>query len=123
MGKFRVLFAIKSDLSKRGTGEIIKKSFPLQPNGRDISGYPPLDPHLPNGLDCPKSALLASAEAVNKHLESDKRDTWVNPLPHFHVGGLGILARTYLSGAMLHDFKADCPGKWAPQEFYRYIDR
>ncbi|HUP60362.1 MAG TPA: AMP-binding protein [Thermoanaerobaculia bacterium] len=46
-----------------------------------------------------KSALLASAAAVNRRLESTERDVWCCVLPTFHVGGLGILARAFLSGA------------------------
>jgi len=46
-----------------------------------------------------KRALLASAAAVNRHLQSDAKDVWCNVLPTFHVGGLGIHARSFLSGA------------------------
>ena len=46
-----------------------------------------------------KDALLVSAAAVNRHLESDARDVWCCVLPAFHVGGLGIFARAFLSGA------------------------
>jgi O-succinylbenzoic acid--CoA ligase len=46
-----------------------------------------------------KRAVLASAAAVNTHLASDASDVWVNVLPTFHVGGLGIHARAHLSGA------------------------
>ena len=46
-----------------------------------------------------KKAVLSSALSVNNHLESNHGDIWLNPLPTFHVGGLGILARSYLSGA------------------------
>ena len=46
-----------------------------------------------------KRALLVSAAAVNRHLESDAQDVWLNVLPTFHVGGLGIHARGHLSGA------------------------
>ena len=46
-----------------------------------------------------KEAILCSALSVNNHLESNHGDIWLNPLPTFHVGGLGILARSYLSGA------------------------
>lgn len=46
-----------------------------------------------------KRALLVSAAAVNRHLESDAEDIWLNVLPTFHVGGLGIHARAHLSGA------------------------
>lgn len=46
-----------------------------------------------------KRALLASAAAVNRHLQSDAGDVWLGVLPTFHVGGLGIYARAFLSGA------------------------
>jgi len=46
-----------------------------------------------------KDALLASAAAVNRHLVADARDVWCCVLPAFHVGGLGIFARGFLSGA------------------------
>jgi O-succinylbenzoic acid--CoA ligase len=46
-----------------------------------------------------KAAFLASAAAVNRHLEATRADTWAHALPVFHVGGLGILARARLSGA------------------------
>jgi O-succinylbenzoic acid--CoA ligase len=48
-----------------------------------------------------KDALLASAAAVNRHLDSDANDVWGNVLPAFHVGGLGIYARAFLSGARI----------------------
>lgn len=68
-----------------------------------------------------KQAVLASAESVNRYLASDAQDVWVNPLPTFHVGGLGIVARAYLSGAQLHDYRATHPGKWQAEDFYRYL--
>jgi o-succinylbenzoate---CoA ligase len=46
-----------------------------------------------------KRAILASAAAVNTHLRSDANDVWLNVLPTFHVGGLGLHARAHLSGA------------------------
>lgn len=66
-----------------------------------------------------KEAILASAEAVNKHLCSGAEDRWLNALPDFHVGGLGIWARAHLSGASVHDFKSSCP-KWNPEKFCDY---
>jgi O-succinylbenzoic acid--CoA ligase len=45
-----------------------------------------------------KQALLASAAAVNRHLQASSRDIWGTVLPEFHVGGLGITARAFLSG-------------------------
>jgi O-succinylbenzoic acid--CoA ligase len=46
-----------------------------------------------------KRAMLASAAAVNRHLQSTAEDVWCCVLPTFHVGGLGIHARAFLSGA------------------------
>ena len=46
-----------------------------------------------------KRALLASARAVNEHCGLSSEDIWLNCLPTFHVGGLGIVARAVLSGS------------------------
>jgi O-succinylbenzoic acid--CoA ligase len=76
---------------------------------RALIGRIPLDAHVwvttsgatgrlkPVALS--KRAILASATAVNAHLASDASDVWINVLPPFHVGGLGIHARAHLSGA------------------------
>lgn len=45
-----------------------------------------------------KEALLASAAAVNRHLDATASDVWCCVLPEFHVGGLGIVARAALTG-------------------------
>jgi o-succinylbenzoate---CoA ligase len=76
---------------------------------------------VPKWVGLSKFALLTSAQAVNHHLESCKEDRWVNALPSFHVGGLGIWARAYLSGATVYDFKQMVSGKWRAENFYRYI--
>ena len=46
-----------------------------------------------------KSALLLAAGSVNQAIDSNDADVWLNPLPLFHVGGIGINARAFLSGA------------------------
>ena len=46
-----------------------------------------------------KRAILASAAAVNRHLGANTNDVWCCVLPAFHVGGLGIHARAFLSEA------------------------
>ena len=82
-----------------------------------------------------KDAMLASAAAVNRHLASDARDVWSCVLPAFHVGGLGIFARAFLTGARViraqwnvRDFAAnremtrseerrvgkECRSRWSP---------
>lgn len=65
-----------------------------------------------------KEAILASAHAVNQHLKSTQQDIWITALPDFHVGGLGIWARSHLSGASVIDFKQTC-SKWNPVDFYQ----
>lgn len=59
-----------------------------------------------------QAALLASAAAVNEHLSATNKDIWLNPLPLFHVGGIGILARAYLSGGLV-----EIMGGWSVAEF------
>ncbi len=51
-----------------------------------------------------RAALEASACAVNGHLRADPSDCWINPLPLFHVGGLGIIARAILAGSRFEMF-------------------
>jgi O-succinylbenzoic acid--CoA ligase len=46
-----------------------------------------------------KSALLASARAVNAHCGLTSNDIWLGGLSTFHVGGLGIYARALSNGA------------------------
>jgi len=46
-----------------------------------------------------KAAILASAAAVNRHLDATGSDVWCSVLPQFHVGGLGIHARAAITGA------------------------
>lgn len=57
-----------------------------------------------------KKAFLASAEAVNRHLMSGESDIWLQAIPRFHVGGLSIEARAYLSGASIRSGVRD--EKW-----------
>lgn len=53
-----------------------------------------------------KSALLASARAVNEFLNVTSADRWLLTLPAFHVGGMGIAARAYLARCkMVNDNK------------------
>ena len=62
-----------------------------------------------------KSAILASAAAVNQRLQSNHRDVWLKTLPSFHVGGLGILARAHLSGARVVEVS---DRRWDPAVFH-----
>lgn len=58
-----------------------------------------------------KEAMLASAEAVNRHIGAQSDQAWLRVLPIFHVGGLAIHARAALSGA-----RVEVAG-WDPRGF------
>ena len=62
-----------------------------------------------------KEAFLASARAVNAHLEATASDVWAHALPVFHVGGLGILARAWLGGAQVVPAVSE---RWSAAEFH-----
>ena len=62
-----------------------------------------------------KQAILASAAAVNQHLSIVSRDVWLNVLPVFHVGGLGIEARATLSESRV------IRSAWDARQFLRTI--
>ena len=66
-----------------------------------------------------KKALLISAEAVNRHLKVTDKDLWLNVLPVFHVGGLGIYARAKAANIKVVDVFKE---KWSTQNFVETID-
>lgn len=55
-----------------------------------------------------KRALLASARAVNDYLKITAADRWLQSLPLFHVGGMGIAARARVAGCAV----AAGPERW-----------
>lgn len=59
-----------------------------------------------------KQAFLASAKAVNQHLQATKNDIWLQCLPNFHVGGLSIYARAFLENSKVVDLE-----KWDSENF------
>lgn len=70
-----------------------------------------------------KQAILSSAKAVNQHLNSDAnaKDIWLNPLPRFHVGGVGIIARCHMSGARFVNYIPE-NGKWNCGSFVEQLN-
>ena len=60
-----------------------------------------------------RDALEASARAINRHLSANAQDVWINPLPLFHVGGLGMMVRAQLAGARHVTFK----NPWNAEDF------
>ncbi len=65
-----------------------------------------------------KRAFLKSAEAVNKHLNASYKDIWLNTLPHFHVGGLGIFARASLLKNAVVDISEQA---WSAEIFHKIL--
>lgn len=66
-----------------------------------------------------KQALLISATAVNRWLDVSHKSKWGLALPLNHVGGFGVVARTYEASCELAVF----PGKWDPAEYAEWVAR
>ena len=64
-----------------------------------------------------KSAILTSAKSVNKHLEICAKDIWGVSLPVFHIAGLSILARSYLSQNPCYFYNQ----KWKADSFMSFL--
>ena len=68
---------------------------------------------VPKWVGLSRDGMLASARAVNVHLESTGVDRWLIALPLHHVGGFSILARCHESGAsFFHTLE-----KWSASRF------
>ena len=68
------------------------------------------------------AAILASAEAVNKHLQATAQDRWAQCLPEFHVGGIGVEARASLTGAKVYSgLRPGDQGKWDPRYCHQIL--
>ena len=65
-----------------------------------------------------KKALLTSSQAVNQHLFVTSKDRWGICLPLFHVGGLSILARAYLSHSSCFPYHQ----KWSAKSFVVFLN-
>lgn len=66
-----------------------------------------------------KSAFLASAEAVNKHLQVTAGDRWGLCLPIHHVGGLSLFPRAFLSRSAVSIWRE----KWRASTFRRWLEK
>lgn len=61
-----------------------------------------------------KEGFLLAAENANAHLNVTNKDIWLNILPTYHVGGLAIHARSFLSGSKVIEPKM---AKWDARKF------
>ncbi|WP_395745358.1 AMP-binding protein [Prosthecobacter sp.] len=65
-----------------------------------------------------KEALMISARAVNAFFDITARDHWLLALPAHHVGGFGILARSFASGSAVSVLE----GKWNAAAFVQKFE-
>lgn len=60
-----------------------------------------------------QESILLAAESANRHLQSSRKDRWLQAIPSYHIGGLSIYARAHLSGAKVLPFSKS----WQPHGF------
>ncbi len=60
-------------------------------------------------------AIESSALAVNRFLKATSSDRWIQVLPGFHVGGLGVHVRASLTGSQVVSGLKN--GRWDPAHF------
>ena len=72
---------------------------------------------VPKWIALSKAALLASAAAVNRHLQVVRASCWGLALPLRHVGGFGVAARAYEAGCRLREF----PQRWNAPAFAAWL--
>lgn len=65
-----------------------------------------------------KKSVLANAHAVNKRFSISSEDRWLSSLPKYHIGGLSIFARAFLSGSEV----IDNVFKWNPETFVKLVE-
>ena len=68
-----------------------------------------------------KEALLLSAQSVNQHLKASSKDRWGLVLPLFHVGGLSILARSYLTKSAYFSYSKDQAAEWSATNYVAFL--
>lgn len=64
-----------------------------------------------------KAAVLHSARSVNQHLSVSHKDRWGLCLAPFHIAGLSILARAYVSSSTVFSFHS----KWNIANFVDFL--
>lgn len=77
--------------------------------------------------------LLGSAQVAAKFFGLKAHDIWALALPIFHVGGLGVLARSEVTGAGVAIFDFEGSGlralpssyrpRWDAEKFYRFLNK
>lgn len=62
-----------------------------------------------------KTAIFNNAKAVNSRFKISQSDRWLSSLSKFHIGGLSIFARAYLSGSEVISIERS----WDPEVFIK----
>lgn len=75
---------------------------------------------VPKLIALSKSALLASARAVNAHLQVTTASHWGLALPVHHVGGFGVIARAHAAACECFRF-SDIAQRWDAVLFHRWL--
>ncbi len=65
-----------------------------------------------------KKSFLNSAQSVNEHFQIDSHDSWLLTLPLFHVGGLSICARAFLSHSLVEHLQ-----QWNVESFVEKLQQ
>ncbi|MFZ9936370.1 MAG: AMP-binding protein [Luteolibacter sp.] len=101
---------------------------PVDAGGGDVPCISGLENHVlfrtsgssgaPKWIALSKQALLASANAVNRHLHVTPADCWGLALPLRHVGGFGVVARAHAAGCRFAHFTP----RWDAAEFAKWLD-
>jgi acyl-CoA synthetase (AMP-forming)/AMP-acid ligase II len=66
-----------------------------------------------------KNGILDAAKSVNNFLNSSKSDIWGLCLPDYHIAGLSILARSFVSGAKIIQYNQT----WSAIDFYNFVEQ
>lgn len=95
---------------------------------QDFPSLPELESHVlfetsgssgkPKWVALSKTALFASAKAVNDHLQVTPHSCWGLSLPTHHVGGFGVCARAYAAKCRLETFEI----RWEPSAYVRWLE-
>jgi len=64
-----------------------------------------------------RDSIVANAKAVNDRFQITKEDRWLSSLPKYHIGGVSIFARAYLSQSEVIEKYA----KWNPEILVKTI--
>lgn len=107
-----------ADLQKKAWDQFVNENAELFADAIGISTSGSTSGGLGSIIVLKKSALEASAQAVNRRLRATSADVWGLALPLFHVGGYSIPIRAGLSDSKVVAFDDE----WAAVKFHRWLE-